>query len=303
MLYKAFYDFIRCETTRSPHTVLAYRRDLEQFRRFLTAELCHADDDPRKASFADLRLWIASLASQGLANASILRKMSALRAFYRYLSLHHGLEADPTQRLVAPRRPHVLPDFVRQEETERTLAMMDAYSDDFTEARNALMMEILYQTGMRESELIGLKNRSVDTRKGELKVLGKRNKERIIPFGDALSSMIEHYRTLRETTVGTEVPDDAFFVRPGGEPLYRQLVYKVVHGALTDASVNASRRSPHVLRHSFATDMLNNGAELTAVQKLLGHASLETTQIYTHLTYRELQQNYKQAHPRAQRKE
>ncbi len=115
--------------------------------------------------------------------------------------------------------------------------------------------------------------------------------------------MIEHYRTLREHTVGASAPSDPFFVRPGGEPLYRQLVYRVVHNALEEAAVSASRRSPHVLRHSFATDMLNNGAELTAVQKLLGHASLETTQIYTHLTYRELQQNYKQAHPRAQRKE
>ncbi len=184
MLYKAFYDFIRCETTRSPHTVLAYKNDLEQFRRFLTAELCHDDDDPRKASFADLRLWVSSLASQGQATTSVLRKMSSLRAFYRYLCVHHGLSVDPTQRLVAPKRPHVLPDFVRQEETERALAMADAYSEDFTEARNALMLEMLYQTGMRESELIGLKNMSVDTRKGELKVLGKRNKERIIPFGD-----------------------------------------------------------------------------------------------------------------------
>ena len=303
MLYKAFYDFIRCETTRSPHTVLAYKNDLEQFRRFLTAELCHDDDDPRKASFADLRLWVSSLASQGQATTSVLRKMSSLRAFYRYLCVYRGLSVDPTQRLVAPKRPHVLPDFVRQEETERALAMADAYSEDFTEARNALMLEMLYQTGMRESELIGLKNMSVDTRKGELKVLGKRNKERIIPFGDTLSNMIEHYRTLREHTVGASAPSDPFFVRPGGEPLYRQLVYRVVHNALGEAAVSASRRSPHVLRHSFATDMLNNGAELTAVQKLLGHASLETTQIYTHLTYRELQQNYKQAHPRAQRKE
>ncbi|MDE6525940.1 MAG: tyrosine-type recombinase/integrase, partial [Muribaculaceae bacterium] len=301
--YKAFYDFIRCETTRSPHTVSAYMNDLSQFRHFLTAELCHADDDPCKVSFADLRLWVASLVSQGLSGASVLRKISALRVFYRYLVMHRGLESDPTVRLVAPRRPHVLPAFVRPEDTERTLAMMDAYSDDFTEARNALMVEMLYQTGMRESELIGLKNSSVDTRKGELKVLGKRNKERIIPFGDTLSSMIEHYRTLRDREVGTLCSDDAFFVRPGGEPLYRQLVYRVVHTALSDADVSASRRSPHVLRHSFATDMLNNGAELTAVQKLLGHASLETTQRYTHLTYRELQQNYKQAHPRAQRKE
>lgn len=300
MLYKAFYDFIRCETTRSPHTVAAYTRDLEQFRRFLTAELCHPDDDPTKASFADLRLWVASLASRGMAATTVMRKMSALRALYAFLCRYHGLDANPADRLVAPKAPHLLPDFVQQEETLRTLDMMDAFSDDFETARNALIMEMLYCTGMRESELIGLRDAQIDTGKGELKVLGKRNKERIIPFGPNLADMIEHYRTLRQKTVFDPVADP-FFVRPDGRPLYRQLVYRVVNGALSEARVRSSKRSPHVLRHSFATDMLNNGADLSAVQKLLGHESLETTQRYTHLTYRELQQNYKLAHPRAQK--
>ncbi len=302
MLYDAFYDFIRCETTRSPHTVLAYKRDLEQFRRFLTAELMHPDDDPRKATYSDLRLWVASLSSQGMAVTTVLRKMSALRAFYGYLMRHHGLEINPSSRLVAPRRPHVLPAFVRREETEGVLESMDAFSDDFTAARNALIVDLLYSTGMRESELVDLKNRDVDTRKGELKVLGKRNKERIIPFGAELSEMITHYRALRSKIPGTDTVEE-FFVRPSGEPLYRQLVYRVVNTALTEGAVSSSKRSPHVLRHSFATDMLNDGADLNAVQKLLGHESLETTQRYTHLTYRELQQNYKLAHPRAQKME
>ena len=299
MLYEAFYDFIRCETTRSPHTVSAYRRDLEQFRHFLTAELCHASDNPMEASYADLRLWVASLSSQGLATTSVLRKMSALRAFYAYLVRHHGLEVNPASRLVAPRAPHALPVFVPPADTAKAIGMMNAFSSDFTEARNALIVVMLYSTGMRESELIGLKDVDVDTRRGELKVLGKRNKERIIPFGNELSDMISHYRTLRNETAGAS---EAFFVRPGGEPLYRALVYKVVRGSLTDAGVASSRRSPHVLRHSFATDMLNDGADLNAVQKLLGHQSLATTQRYTHISYRELQQNYKLAHPRAQKK-
>ncbi|MCM1068007.1 MAG: tyrosine-type recombinase/integrase [Muribaculaceae bacterium] len=298
MLYKAFYDFIRCETTHSPHTVAAYTRDLEQFRLFLTAELCHPDDDPRKASFADLRLWVASLASRGMAPSTVMRKMSALRALYSYLCRYKGLEANPAERLVAPKAPRMLPDFVQQDDTIRTLEMMNAYSEDFETARNALIMEMLYCTGMRESELTGLRDCEIDTRKGELKVLGKRNKERIIPFGPDLANMIEHYRTLRQKTA-FDPTADTFFVRPDGRPLYRQLVYRVVNGALTEARVKSSKRSPHVLRHSFATDMLNNGADLCAVQKLLGHESLETTQRYTHLTYRELQQNYKLAHPRA----
>ena len=294
MLYDAFYNFIRCETTRSPHTVFAYKRDIEQFRHFLTAELMHADDDPRKASYADLRLWVASLSSQGMSTTTILRKMSALRTFFGYLMRHHGLEVNPASRLVAPRRPHNLPHFIPKEETEQTIEGMEAFSDDFTLARNALIVDMLYSTGMRESELVDLKNADVDLARGELKVLGKRNKERIIPFGAELSSMIKHYRTLRDTLPGASTTEE-FFLRPDGQPLYRQLVYRVVHRTLTEAGVSTARRSPHVLRHSFATDMLNNGADLNAVQKLLGHQSLETTQRYTHLTYRELQQNYKLA--------
>lgn len=300
MIYDDFYNFIRCESTVSAHTYDAYKRDLEQFRRFLTAELMHADDNPLTATYADLRLWVASLASRNFTTATILRKMSALRALYGYLMRYKGLEVNPAARLVAPRAPHNLPDFVREEETARAIDALDADSDDFVTARDALIVDMLYSTGIRESELIGLKNADVDAARCELKVLGKRNKERIIPFGAELKDMIEHYRILRSEYASD---GDAFFVRTDGRPLYRMLVYRVVNSALTDAAVNSSRRSPHVLRHSFATDMLNNGADLVAVQKLLGHASLETTQRYTHLTYRELQQNYKLAHPRAQKME
>ncbi|MDE6131284.1 MAG: tyrosine-type recombinase/integrase, partial [Muribaculaceae bacterium] len=158
---------------------------------------------------------------------------------------------------------------------------------------------MFYTTGMRAAELIGLRDADVDTRRCELKVLGKRNKERIIPFGQELQEMIELYRTLREK----EIPGlqaDEFFVRPDGQPVYYVLVNKAVH-SLLDGRVSATKRSPHVLRHSCATDMLNNGADLTAVQRLLGHASLATTQIYTHLSIRDLKNNYKLAHPRAQK--
>lgn len=301
MPYQAFYDFIRCETNQSPHTVSAYKRDIEQLRRFVTEDLNHADDDPASISFSDLRLWLSSLASQGLATTTILRKMSAARAFFGYLTKHEGLEVNPTARLVAPKKPHPLPHFISPDDTERTIAMMDGFGEDFTEARDTLIVDMLYSTGMRESELITLKNSAVDTQKGELKVLGKRNKERIIPFGDELKEMIEHYRKLREH-IPYDSRADLLFVRPNGEPLYRQLVYRVVNKALSEASVSSAKRSPHILRHSFATDMLNNGADLNAVQKLLGHESLATTQRYTHLSYRELQHNYKLAHPRAQKK-
>lgn len=168
--------------------------------------------------------------------------------------------------------------------------------DEFTAVRDALILLMLYSTGMRRAELIGLKDVDVHVPSGELKVLGKRNKERIIPFGNEMKEAVERYRHLRSAVVpGMPV---TFFVRPDGRPLYPMLVERVVKKAL-QGRAHAARLSPHVLRHSFASDMLNNGADLVAVQQLLGHESLATTQVYTHITYRELKQNYQLAHPRA----
>ena len=175
--------------------------------------------------------------------------------------------------------------------------------DDFETVRDALIVNMLYTTGMRAAELVDLDDGKVDCLACELKVHGKRNKERIIPFGKELKEMITRYRQIRNSTIGNSAPADPFFVRPDGKRVYYQLVYRVVRRTLSAARVSSSRRSPHVLRHSFATDMLNDGADLTAIQKLLGHNSLATTQRYTHLSYRELQQNYQLAHPRAQKKE
>ncbi|MDE6459066.1 MAG: tyrosine-type recombinase/integrase [Muribaculum sp.] len=180
--------------------------------------------------------------------------------------------------------------------------MLDAEidTDDFNQVRDRLIVDMIYTTGLRASEVTGLLDADIDTARGELKVLGKRNKERIIPFGPELAKMIAQYRNLRASTVPPPAADE-FFVRKSGEPIYRKLVYNAVHNALSGHTV-ARRQSPHVLRHSFATDMLNNGADLYSVQQLLGHQSLATTQVYTHITYRELKQNYQQAHPRALKK-
>ncbi len=302
MLYNAFYNHIRCETTRSPHTVAAYRRDIEQLRTFLKTDLHKTTDDPESISFSDLRLWVSSLSSSGVATTTVLRKMSAVRAFFSYLERHHDLKKNPAARLVSPRAPKTLPRFVRPDETERTLNTLGTFSDNFSRARDALIVDMLYSTGIRESELTALLDINVNTAACELKVRGKRNKERIIPFGNELRDMITHYRTLRDADPMTANPEN-FFVRDNGEALYRQFVYRVVNRALTEAGVSAKVKSPHVLRHSFATDMLNGGADLNAVQKLLGHESLATTQRYTHLSQKELQLNYKLAHPRALKKE
>lgn len=295
----AFLKYITTEVQLSAPTVEAYRSDLRQWEKFATSDrrfpLC-----PETTTLSDLRLWVASLARASRTPRTIRRKIQSLRAFFRYLMKYHGLKANPAMDLQVPKVPHDLPVYVR---TEEMSAMLDTEIDntDYESVRNRLIIDMLYDTGLRCSELIGLTDGNVDTAKGELKVHGKRNKDRIVPFGPELCDMITCYRRLRDELLDT-LPADEFFRRPDGRPLYRKQVYNIVHSAMELAGVHAARKSPHVLRHTFATDMLNGGAQLTSVQQLLGHRSLNATQVYTHISYRDLKQNYQQAHPRAQKK-
>ena len=290
----SFLTYIRCELNYSVHTVDAYKRDLYQWAEFATnsaPENLH----PESITTNDLRLWIASRSRQNDSPRTIRRKVQALRAFFRYMMKHKGMKVNPASELILAKTDKPLPVYVRQSETDSILdASLDL--DNFTEVRDRLIVMLIYETGLRCSEVQQLLDADIDTKKGELKVLGKRNKERIIPFGRELSEMIETYRHLRDDIKPASLTKE-LLVRPNGEPLYRKLIYNVVHENLSGAT--CQRKSPHVLRHSFATDMLNNGADLHSVQQLLGHQSLATTQVYTHITYRELKQNYQQAHPRA----
>ena len=300
----AFLTYLRCELNLSDHTVLSYGTDLKQWYDFAAsvgvAGCKSTDDKPDAAavSINDLRLWISFMASEGISARTIRRKIQSLRAFYKYLMRRHGLRSNPAAELSPARLPKRLPTFIRPDQTEKILDE-DYNSNDFTETRNHLILDMFYSTGMRCSELMGLLDADINLHRSELKVLGKRNKERIIPFGEEMRELITQYRDLRAETTGSE-RTTYFFVRPDGQPLYRRLIYNIVHEALSGRAT-ASKLSPHVLRHSFATDMLNNGADITAVQQLLGHQSLSTTQIYTHLSYRDLLNNYKLAHPRAQK--
>ena len=215
---------------------------------------------------------------------------------------HHGLKANPAAEITLAKIPKSLPVFVRPQEMEEILgppATEETLPKAFLPLRDHLMVLTLYSTGIRRAELIGMLDRDVDTARRELKVLGKRNKERLIPFGEELATTIDIYRRVRATATGVQAPE-YLFVNPDGSQLKPHTVLRTVKHALTGHTL-ASRLSPHTLRHSFATDMLNNGADLPGVQKLLGHKSLETTQVYTHITYRELKQNYQLAHPRAQK--
>ncbi|MDE6449704.1 MAG: tyrosine-type recombinase/integrase [Muribaculaceae bacterium] len=297
MLIEDFLTYTRCELNYSAHTVLSYRTDLEQWREWSTGG--NPDDfDPTDMTTADIRQWILHLSQNEKNNPrTIRRKATTLRSFYRYLMKIGKTDRNPAADIILAKPDKPLPTFIRPSETKEFFD--DEFDrENFIETRDRLITLMLYTTGMRRAELIGLKDVNVDCSRGELKVSGKRNKERIIPFGDELNEMITLYRTLRDRET-IETPE-MFFVRPGGLPLYPMLVERIVKNTLT-GHAHASRLSPHVLRHSCATDLLNNGADITAVQQLLGHSSLSTTQIYTHLTYRELKQNYQLAHPRAQK--
>lgn len=298
MLVNSFLTYIRCELNLSVHTVSSYSGDLSQWIEFATGG--HREwFQPFDVVPSDIRTWIAHLANKGDSQRTIRRKVQSLRSFYRYLMQYHGATDNPAANITLAKTDKALPVFIRPAETAKILDDTGYDTTDFVSLRDHLIVLMFYTTGMRCAELIGLRDSNVSTSSCELKVLGKRNKERIIPFGEELKNMITQYRILRDDTIGF-TPDE-FFVRPSGKPIYQKLAYNVVHSTLS-GKAHATRLSPHVLRHSMATDMLNNGADLNAVQQILGHQSLATTQVYTHITYRELKQNYELAHPRALKK-
>ena len=296
MKINQFLQYLRYERNLSPLTVKAYGDDLHQLADFLThgkAEFHHSSVTP-----SDLRAWMVSLSGQGDGARTVRRKMQAARAFYKWLLKIGEVAQNPAADIELAKLPHRLPQFVREEGLDRLLDAPLPDDADFVEVRNRLIVAILYGTGIRRAELIGLLDRNVDTVQCQMKVHGKRDKDRIVPFGAELKALIESYRMLRDTECRG---NETFFVRPDGKPLYSTLVYRIVHEALIEAG-GCSKFSPHVLRHSFASALLNNGAQLMSVKELLGHESLASTQVYTHITFSELKDNYKHAHPRALKK-
>lgn len=295
----AFLTYIRCELNCSAHTVATYKNALNRFVDFITGG--KPDQfDPASVTGGDARAWALSLASQGLGGRTVRKMLTALSSFYTYLSRVGLAKSNPAAEVPLARYAKELPVYIRQKEMEEVLDRQPSESDRFEKTRDHLIVLTLYSTGMRRAELIGLRDADVDTAKGELKVLGKRNKERVIPFGQELTEAIGRYREARARYTGQTATEMFFVRREEGLPIYPSLVERAVKRELTGHS-RASRLSPHTLRHSFASDMLNNGADLSAVQQLLGHRSLATTQVYTHITYRDLKQNYELAHPRAQK--
>ena len=290
-----FLQYLRLERNLSVRTVDLYRRDLGQWESHMTAGRDRLD--LASVTTGDIRSWLMSRSNQGDGPATLRHKVQALRALYRYLLRRGEVTTNPAAQVELAKLAKPLPKFVREKTVD---AILDADIDerDFTLVRDRLIVMLFYETGIRLSELIGLQDAAVDTVKRELKVRGKRDKDRIVPFGDELACRITDYRELR-CQVRPECTN--LLVTAKGKPLYPQLVYRIVHGELARAG-GTGKLSPHVLRHTFASVMLNSGAQLNSVKELLGHESLAATQVYTHVTLSELQHNYELAHPRALKK-
>lgn len=293
MLTNSFLDYLRYERNYSEKTVSAYGEDILQLEEFAREET--GEFNPVEVKSDLIREWIVSLMDKGYTSTSVNRKLSSLRSFYKYLLRQGVAEVDPLRKISGPKNKKPLPSFLKEGEMNRLLDETD-FGEGFKGCRDHLIIGMFYATGMRLSELIDLDDKDVDFSASLLKVTGKRNKQRLIPFGDELRDAMLAYVDVRNETVSER--SEAFFVRESGERLYKSLVYNLVKRNLSKV-VTLKKRSPHVLRHTFATTMLNNEAELGAVKELLGHSSLATTEIYTHTTFEELKKVYKQAHPRA----
>lgn len=296
MNYQDFIDYLRYEKRVSPHTVTAYERDLSQFFSFLQEKL-EINQLP-DVHTEDIRSWIISLLEdESLQAKSVNRKISAVRAFYRYKLKIKELTTNPTLSIHAPKIPKKLPQYVDAKDMEHLFSDIP-FEDSFEGVRDRTILELFYATGMRLSELLNIKTQDIHLQDNTVKVLGKRNKERIIPFGNKLSELLTIYLGYLEKKFVEGTKNNYIFVTAKGEQLYPKAVYRIVRKYL-DMVTTIDKRSPHVIRHTFATHMLNNGADLNAIKTILGHSSLASTQVYTHNSIEQLKSIYNQAHPRA----
>jgi integrase/recombinase XerC len=276
--------------------VTAYSKDLEQFLEYVNENYTEISS-PDMIDKDVVRNWIILLMDNRKATTSVRRKISALKTLFKYLTRNGVIQTNPLRYLEAPKGKQTIPYFVREAAMNEILDKEGDEEDEFEEIRNRLVLEMLYSTGVRQAELLGICNSDIDYITSTVRVTGKRNKQRLIPFGDRLRELMLAYTKIRNYEVGTE--SNSFFVRKNGTPLSSYMLYTIVRKKLS-VIPSLSKRSPHVLRHSFATSMLNDGAELNAVKELLGHSSLSSTEVYTHTTFEELKKMY-HAHPRAKK--
>lgn len=293
-MYKdAFFKYLTYEKRYSRHTIRAYEVDLNQFLNYYNKW----SGENKDYSFSEkvIRSWLINLMEHNISERTVHRKISTLKTYFKFLNRRGYLDKDPMAKIYAPKISKRLPNFVDANHMNMLLDH-ENFTDDFFGLRDRLIIEILYQTGIRLTELINIRIANVDFNKKQVKIYGKRNKERIIPLNQPLIDLIKKYIGFKEKKINVS-SSDYLLVTDKGNKLYEKFVYRAVKKYLSYVTT-IDKKSPHVLRHTFATHMLNNGADLNAIKELLGHANLSATQVYTHNTFEKLKQIYKQAHPR-----
>ena len=288
MYLEDFINYIKSEKRFSNHTITSYETDLNQFFNFIQLE--YQITKPQDVSFKLIRNWISSLLENNLKSTSVNRKISSLKSYYKFLLVSNYVDTNPTLKLISPKSSKRLPVFVEKDNMD-SLFDKDFFEDSYEGKRDKLIIELFYFTGMRLSELINIKTSDIDKVNSQIKVIGKRNKERLIPI------TFNTLKDLNEFINFYEI-ENFLFAEGNGKKLYSKKVYRIVNKYLAKIS-SIKKKSPHVLRHSFATHMLNNGADINAIKEILGHANLSATQIYTHNSIKKLKNVHKQAHPKA----
>jgi len=293
MSAERFIQYIKFEKRFSPHTIVAYENDLQQFFTYL--KVTYELDDIQAVNHSMIRSWMVSMMEAKISARSINRKITTLKSYYKFLLQSGTVKVNPMLKIQSPKTSKRLPVFVDEQKMDLLFDHVD-FGEGYEAERDKLILEIFYATGMRLSELVNLKDKDIDLVNCQIKVLGKRNKERIIPFTNVLGRMIADYLEKKKENFSQNI--NHLFVTEKGKPIYQKLVYRIVTHRLGQVTT-LDKKSPHVLRHTFATHMLNHGADINSIKEMLGHANLSATQVYTHNTIEKLKKVYKQAHPRA----
>ena len=288
----SFLDYLSLEKKYSIHTVIAYKNDLITFKSFLVDE--YGEEDLMEVHYPQIRSWIVSLVDQKISNRTVNRKVSSLKSFYKFLQKSEQLKINPLSKHKALKVGKKVQIPFTLKEINSVINTIEE-EEDFTAIRNKLIVEVFYSTGIRRAELINIKEKDISFSDGTIKVLGKRNKERFVPLLQSVVSTLEKYLKLKSSlSKGLE----ELFITDKGNKIYETLVYRVINSYFSNVSSKV-KKSPHILRHSFATHLLNEGADLNSVKELLGHSSLASTQVYTHNSLDVIKKVYKQAHPRS----
>ncbi len=291
---QSFLNFLKYEKRYSAHTIISYQSDLADFFVYIEQQFGQLKLNEIKHSL--IRSWLAALKEKGISSKSINRKISSLKSFFKYLLKTDQINSSPTVNIIAPKIGKRLPVFIKEADSKKLIEALNQSTEDWKTLNAKMLITIFYATGMRLSELINLKEKQVDFSKSQIKVLGKGNKERIIPVSKDLLDIIKDYQKLKKKDF--EITTDTLLITEKGNRIYPKYAYLLVNKFLTAAST-LDKKSPHILRHTFATHLMNNGADLNAVKELLGHSSLASTQVYTHNTIEKLKDIHKKAHPKA----